>query len=279
MHILIYVDELPTSNDTLALAALWLQRIPAHVTVVVPAKHASELRQIALARLPAKTQGSIAFEAIKGRTLKIVCEECESGEYDLLIAAPTGHGRFDERLRGSRIRHMVHDTNTSVLVARQVPPAIHRILVGVGTAEHALVDVRVAVHLAHAFQAELTVVHVASQVPLMFTGLGQMRMELDSYLNSGLPGVQVLAAARQTVAAAGLEPRIHLREGLVRDELLDEARGYDLLVIGAHAGQGWMSLMLDDIADHMVLYCPVPTLVVRSELAWANDAENQREPD
>jgi len=275
MNILIYIDELPTSNDALALAALWLEQIPAHVTVMMPSKHASELRQTALAQLPAQTEGPIAFETMRGQSLKTVCEECEAGEYDLLIAAPTGHSRLDERLRGSRIRHMVHDTRTSVLVARQVPPAIRRILVGVGTAEHALIDVRVAVHLAHAFQAELIVVHVASQVPLMFTGLEHMRMELDSYLNSGLPGVQVLAAARQTIAAAGLEPRIHLRQGLVRDKLLDEARGYDLLTIGAHAGQGWMSLMLDDIADHMVRYCPVPTLVVRSELAWANDAVDQ----
>jgi len=268
MDILIYIDELPTSSDTLALAALWLEHVPAHVTVVMPAKQASKLHQTALARLPAKAQRSIAFEAVQGRPLKMVCDECEAGEYDLLIAAPTGHGRLDELVHGSRIRHMVHDTNTSVLVARQVPPAIRRILVGCGTAEHALIDVRAAVHLAHAFQAELTVVHVASQVPLMFTGLEQMRMELDSYLDSGLPGARVLADARQIIVEAGLEPCIRLRQGLVRDELLDEARGYDLLVIGAHAGKGWMSLMLDDIADHMVRYCPVPTLVVRSELPW-----------
>jgi nucleotide-binding universal stress UspA family protein len=269
MNILIYIDELPTSNDTLALAALWLEHIPAHVTVMIPAEHAVKLRQTTLAQLPAKTQGSIVFEAVRGRPLGMVCEGCETGEYDLLIVAPAGHGRLNERLHGSRIRHMVHDTNTSVLVARRVPPVIRRILVGVGTAEHALIDVRAAVHLAHAFQAALTMVHVASQVPLMFTGLEQMRMELDSYLNSGLPGVRVLATARQIIAEAGLEPRIHLREGLVRDELLDEARGYDLLVIGAHAGQGWMSHMLDDIADYMVRNCPIPTLVVRSELAWA----------
>jgi len=277
MDILIYIDELRTSNDTLAMAALWLEHIPANVTVMMPAKHALELRQTALARLPAEIQGSITFEAMQGRPLKAVCKECETREYDLLIAAPAGHGRLDELVHGSRIRHMVHDTNTSVVVARQVPPAIRRILVGVGTAEHALIDVRVAVYLARAFQAELTVVHVASQVPLMFTGLEQMRMELDSYLNSDLPGVRVLADARQIIAEAGYEPRIHLREGLVRDELLDEARGYDLVVIGAHAGKGWMSLMLDDIADHMVHYCPAPTLVVRSELPWGDDAADQGE--
>ncbi len=278
MDILIYIDDLPTSNDALALAALWLDHIPARVTVLMPAKRDSQsaaeretlkLRQAILARLPARVQGSIVFETAQGSPLEVLCERCEAGAYDLLIAAPTGQGRLDELAHGSRIRRMVHDTNASVLVARQAPPAIRRILVGVGTAEHALIDVRVAVGLAHAFQAELTVVHIASQVPLMFTGLEQMRMELDSYLQSGLPGVQVLAAAQEIIAEAGLEPRIHLREGLVRDELMDEAKGYDLVVIGAHAGQGWMSRMLDDVADYMVRHCPIPTLVVRNELNWA----------
>ena len=50
MDILIYIDELPTSSDTLALAALWLEHVPAHVTVVMPAKQASKLHQTALAR-------------------------------------------------------------------------------------------------------------------------------------------------------------------------------------------------------------------------------------
>ena len=269
MDILIYIDELPTSKDTLALAALWLEQIPGRATVMMPAEHALKLRRTALSRLPAGVQGSIAFEVVHGSPTKMVCKECQAGEYDLLIAAPAGHGHLDGLARGSRIRSMVHDTNTSVLVARRVAPAISRIMVGVGTAEHALIDVRVAVHLAQTFQAELTAVHVTSQVPLVFTGLGQSRTNLESYLNSDLPGVRVLAAARQMIAETGLEPRIHLREGLVRDELLDEAKAYDLMVIGAHAGQGWMSRMLDDIADQMVRYCPVSTLVVRKEFSWS----------
>jgi nucleotide-binding universal stress UspA family protein len=271
MDVLIYIDELSTSNDTLALAALWLERMPAHVTVMMPAKHASRLQEAALAQLPAGVRGWITFKSVQGQPVELLCEECEGTTHDLLITAPTRYGRMERLLHSSRISHIVHTTNTSVLVARRIPPAttsVDRILVGVGTAEHALIDVRVAAHLAHAFQAELTVLHVVSQVPLMFTGLEHMRLELDSYLTSGLPGVEILATARQIITEAGLEPQIHLREGLVRDELVDEARACDLLVIGAHTGQGWMSLLLDDIADHVVRHCSVHTLVVRGEPGW-----------
>ncbi len=270
MDVLIYLDALPTSGDTLALAALWLEHIPAYATVITPVWQAAGLREQALARLPDSLRDVVTFKTTDEHPLDEICQECETGAYDLLIAAPAGRGRLQRLVRGSRIGHLVQDINTSVLIARRVPPAIRRILVGVGTGEHALVDVRTAVHLAQAFEADLHVVHVVSQVPLMFTGLEHMRMELDAYLGSGLPGVQTLAAARQIVADAGLEPHIQLREGLVRDELVDEACNfsYDLLVIGAHSGTGWMSRLLDDIADHLVRDCPIPTLVVRSEPRW-----------
>lgn len=270
MHVLIYLDELPSSGDALAMAAVWLKHLPAGVTVIGPARHAEPLKARAMAELRGVVPGEITFKTAEDHLLDVACEECDSGRYDLVIAAPAGRSRLERLLRGSRIGHLVQSINTSVLVARHVPPAIRRVLVGVGTAQHALVDVRVAMVLAGAFRAELHVVHVVSQVPLQFTGLEHMRVELSSYLDSGLPGTTILAEARRMIAAAGLEPHIHLREGLVRDELVGEAcsSGYELLVIGAHSGQGWMSLLLDDIADHVVRDCSIPTLVVRGEPEW-----------
>jgi nucleotide-binding universal stress UspA family protein len=270
MNLLIFLDELSTSDDTLAMAALWLKHIPAHTTVMMPARHAAVLEGRTRTALAGLVPDEIAFKTAEDHLLDVVCEECASGRYELLIAAPAGRTRLERLLRGSRIGHLVASIETSVLVARHVPGEIRRVLVGVGTAEHALVDVRVAIWLAQAFRAELHVVHVVSQVPLQFTGLEHMRMELDSYVTSGLPGTAILAEARRLIAGAGLEPHIHLREGLVRDELVGEAcaSDYELLVIGAHSGQGWMSLLLDDIADHVVRDCSIPTLVVRGEPAW-----------
>jgi len=270
MDVIIYLDELPTSDDTLAMAALWLKHIPARVTVMTPARLAAILWGRASARLEGLFLDELTFKTAEDHPLDTVCDECESGSYDLLIAAPAGRTRLQRLFRGSRIGHLVQSIATSVLIARRVPTAIGRVLVGVGTAEHALVDVRVAIVVARAFQAELHVIHVVSQVPLMFTGLEHMRTELDSYLDSGLPGTAILASARQLIADAGFQPQIHVREGLVRDELMDEAcnRNYGLLVIGAHVSQGWMSLLLDDIADYIVRDCSIPTLVVRSEPDW-----------
>jgi nucleotide-binding universal stress UspA family protein len=281
MDVLIYVDDLPTSENTLALAAQWLAHIPARVTLMTvvepvvrqglrPLERGQALLAAAAAHLPAGVSGSIVFKLAHGDPVDALCAACEAGAYDLLIVAPAGRGPLGRLLRGSRIGQIAHNVSTSVLVARPVSLAIRRILVGVGSAEHALVDVRVAVRVAHAFHAQVTLLHVVSQVPMMFTGLEHMRLELDAFLDSGLPGVNTLQAARQIVANAGLEPLLHLREGLVRDELVNEAveGAYDLLIIGAHADEGWLAVLLDDIADHVVRHCPIPTLVVSGVPRW-----------
>jgi nucleotide-binding universal stress UspA family protein len=268
MNVLIYIDDLPTSQDTLALAAQWLERLPARITLLSVGDQA--LQDSAIGRLSATVRSPIAYQVHKGDTVDLLCDECEAGRYDLLIVAPAGRSRLERLVRGSRIGHTVHRITTSVLIARRVPPAIRRILVGVSTAEHALVDVRVAVQIARAFGAQLTLLHVVSQVPLMFAGLDHMRLELEAYLDSQLPGTDLLAAARQIVAQAGLEPHVHLREGLVRDVITQETAGgeYDLVVIGAHAGEGWMASLLDDIAAHVACHGLIPTLIVWGEPRW-----------
>jgi nucleotide-binding universal stress UspA family protein len=268
MNVLICIDDLPTSEDTLALAVQWLERLPARVTLVTVGERVA--REAAVRRLSAVLPDPPIVKRGQGRLVDMLCYECPQGVYDLLIVAPAGRNWLKRLLRGSRIERTVQAVGTSVLIARNVPPAVKRILVGVSTAEHTLADVRAATYLARVFEAKLTLLHIVSQVPLMFDGLDHMRLELDTYLKSKLPGTEVLEAARRLVAQAGMESDILLREGLIRDEITREAiKGqYDLAVIGAHDGGGRWSPLLDDIAAYIVRDCPIPTLIVWGEPNW-----------
>jgi nucleotide-binding universal stress UspA family protein len=269
MNVLIYVDDLPTSDDTLALAVQWLARMPARVTLTTVATQGRALLEAAAARLPLERR-AVTLKPGHGDPAKVLDAASEAEAYDLLIAAPAGRGRLAHLVWGSRIGKIAQCVNTSLLIARRVPPTIRHILVGVGAADHSLVDVRRAVRVAGAFDAQVTMLHVVSQVPLMFTELEQMRLQLDAFLDSGLNGASTLETARQIVADAGLTPDIRLREGLVRDGIVDEASegDYDLVVIGAHGDEGWMTLLLDDIADRVVRRCPISTLVVCGVPQW-----------
>jgi nucleotide-binding universal stress UspA family protein len=56
-----------------------------------------------------------------------------------------------------------------------------------------------------------------------------------------------------------------VRHGLVVEEILAEAQcgDYDLVVIGAHRGEGWRRILLDDLAHEIINYVDRPILVVR----------------
>jgi nucleotide-binding universal stress UspA family protein len=62
-----------------------------------------------------------------------------------------------------------------------------------------------------------------------------------------------------------LHPRPKVRHGLVVDEIQAEARSgdYDLVVIGAHRGEGWRRILLDDLAHQIIVEMDRPVLVVR----------------
>lgn len=59
--------------------------------------------------------------------------------------------------------------------------------------------------------------------------------------------------------------RPNVRHGRVVDEILAESRAedYDLVVIGAHRGEGWRRILLDDLAQQLITQIDRPVLVVR----------------
>jgi nucleotide-binding universal stress UspA family protein len=69
----------------------------------------------------------------------------------------------------------------------------------------------------------------------------------------------------QTLARLNLQPRPKVRHGLVVDEILSEAceANYDLVVIGAHQGEGWRKILLDDLAHQIISRIDRPVLVLR----------------
>lgn len=275
MRVLVFVDELPTAGQALGLARLLAQRFPVELTLLATEEAGGmALLEQASSQLHADSAKFTLTRRLvrRGSSEEAITAESWEGKYDLIVVAPAGRRGLARLLYGSRVANVVRSVATSVLIARQTPEVLRRILVGVTGSEHSAVDVRVAARLAQAFGAEVTVLHVVSQVPLIFTGLAEMRHDLERFLEMDAPVAQQLKRAREILDAYGIPNRIELREGLVRDEIVDEVveGRHDLLVVGAHVGEGIAGLLLDDIADHLVRQCPVSTFVVRTEPNWTD---------
>jgi nucleotide-binding universal stress UspA family protein len=271
MRILVCLDELPTTADTLIAAQLLAGALPADVTALaVAGSDAAADALLEQARDGLRAARSLATARAVGPSMEdAIAAVCQGQALDLVVAAPTGRHGLARILHGSRVLKLVRQATTSVWIARRSVPAIQRILVGVSGAPHSEIDVQFAARLALAFGAELTVLHVVSQVPLMFTGLAQLRYDLERFLEMDMPGARQLKRAREICTELQVPSRFEVREGLVSDELAAEAgAGYDLLIIGAHLTNGMPALLLDNITEHALREVPASTLVVRAEPVW-----------
>jgi nucleotide-binding universal stress UspA family protein len=271
MRLLLCIDDLPTASDALGAARLLAGALTADLIVLAVAENdaaADVLLAAARAELAAVTPISEA-RAVGAAMEDAIALLCQGQPFDLVIFGPAGRRGIQRLLRGSRVLNLVRQASTSIWIARGPLPAIRRILVAISGAPTSEIDVRFAGYLARAFQARLTVLHVVSQVPLTFTGLAHLRYNLPDFLALDMPGSRQLQRAGEVLAELEVPGRLDVREGLVSDEVVGEAaEGYDLLVIGAHAGEGMAGLLLDNITEHIVRESPITTLVVRSEPQW-----------
>ena len=142
----------------------------------------------------------------------------------------------------------------------------HRILVpldGSGTAERGL---REAIGMAIAHKAELHLLHVVDDFPLMVEMSSAINFQ-ETRAHLSQFGEVLLAKAKGSAEEAGVRADIALREltsGRVADAIVEEATnaGCDLIVIGSHGRRGFSRLALGSEAERVARSSPVPVLLV-----------------
>jgi len=166
---------------------------------------------------------------------------------------------------GSVVERVVRDAPCPVLVGRQTSHTLRRILVCTAGGEQGLRDVRFGAKVAASAGAEVTVLHVMSQVALRpDADVAALGATADELVARGTPEGRHLAAARDLLAAAGVPGALKLRHGLVLDEIDAEVRqgGYDLVVVGASLARGFRRLLLDDVTSEVMNALDTAVLVV-----------------
>jgi nucleotide-binding universal stress UspA family protein len=191
----------------------------------------------------------------------IVAESLESNPA-ITVFPPAGRKGLVRIFKGSRVKAVVHNAPSTVMVARKpVSEHIHHILVTVSGGPMAETTVLSAQEVAQALQAGLTVLHVQSDVSIAFKG------------KETQPSLDTISKLRALLAKAGIKELI-VREGLVVNEILTECNKgeYDLLILGQHLVEretgGPFS---ENLAETLAVECPLPVLVVRPR-RWTSGA-------
>lgn len=266
MKILLYVDDSRFWHDAARLVATFARKSEAHVVVLTTAwlsmhrtRALDEARRVL--DLPAENLTTVERPGLVEYIVPDVATETGA---DLCVIGRLGS--LDRLTTGLIGLLLVRRTPSSILLVRPHLTRVRRILVCSEGPLHGLQNVAQAMRMARAFDAELTVLHVASQMGITEHARATLETQLNDFLASQRPEAEHLRAAQRLLEEGGVRGHVKVRRGLVVDEILHEVHdgGHDLLVIGAHTSEGRDTFLYEDLASLIVRASPVSTLVIRN---------------
>ena len=205
----------------------------------------------------------------KGHPAEEILREAEAGPYDLVVLGERQHHSLMTRfLLGSTAERVVEHAPVPVIIAKgEVNPVRRVLLCDSGVPAPTLLDrfSRQIPDLIGRGQA-VTILHVMSQIS---AGPGvpgsQLRATAAELMAAHTPEGELLARDLAALTPYDIQAQVKIRHGRVVEEILAEARegSYDLVVIGAHAGEGWRRILLDDLAHQIITQVDRPVLIVR----------------
>ncbi len=264
MDVLVYADPSPRGEWALAAGRQLAARAGRRIVLLATAEDAAARPQL-LPQYRAALSGAESIEERQrpGPAERAVIAETAAHAYDLVIVPPAGRGAIARLLKGSRVASVVRQARAPVLVARRPPERIGRVLAALSERASAGPVCRAAVAMATELGARLALVHVVSEISL--PGAARLALAVE-----GAHAPSPEQALRRLLAACDVEAELHLREGLVVEEVLAEVENgaHELLVAGAQEPDE--GLGREPVGERLLLRCPVSMLVVpRSGLGSA----------
>ncbi|WP_338894934.1 universal stress protein [Streptomyces sp. TG1A-60] len=238
---------------------------PAHSALREQVEHmVMEAVQRARTRAP---DVDVTHAVIVGEALAVL--EGQSHDAALLVVGDTGHGRFAGVLVGSVAMHLAGRAHCPVMVVRGRPGPAGPVLMGVDGSPGSRAAAAFACTEAALRGAELVAVHVWGTrgdrselmpgLPAEEEHAARLRAEGEQVLTEVLRGL--------SVPQTGMRVGRRLVRGPVRQSLVEESEGAQLLVVGARGHGGFTGLLLGSVSQAVLHQAHCPVGVVRATRA------------
>lgn len=205
-----------------------------------------------------------------GDASKEIVDEAKRGQYDMVIVTRRSHERQPQLKLRSTTGTLARHIPAHLLIARNVPEKLERILICSGAEAPSAETVRLAGLLTAASGADIGLLHVMSQVALRSDSPAEELEEtaeeaMDHPTREGHHLQEAIQLLRNEGVTTEIVPI--LRHGLVVEEVMEEIKegGYDLLVLGSHhqpTMTRWMDVLLGDVAGELLSKSPISALVI-----------------
>jgi nucleotide-binding universal stress UspA family protein len=271
MKILLCSDGTPSSDKATELTTMVAARCRAGVTLLGVAeqprdeqplqgaleKEASVLRAAGL---------SVQMIVRAGDPIRQVVDLSEANKFDLTIIGARGQGPSGLHRRSNKTYEFVKAVHSPILIAMGEWGDFRRFLVCTGGKKFIDEAVRLTGEIAACADASVTLLHVMAEPPAMYVDLMRLEEDIDRLVESGSELGENLRAQKETLEKLGVPVELHVRHGIVLDQIFTEARegNHSLIVTGSSQARGPIRhYIMGDLTRGILNRANCPVLVAR----------------
>jgi nucleotide-binding universal stress UspA family protein len=205
----------------------------------------------------------------RGTVVKRILKEAERGDYDMVVISVSQIGVRRQPV-SSVHRSLLRNLPCCLLVVKNPRVELNRMLVCTGGLQMSEALIRVGASIANVANADVTLFHVAANVPSMYTGLKTIEETLKELLQSDTPVARHLRRGAEILSENNVEAELKLRHGSAVYEIVREIdrENYDMVVIGASGANTMIKEWLyGNLTQEIVDAVGIPVLVVNQDQA------------
>jgi nucleotide-binding universal stress UspA family protein len=275
MKILVPVFDLIADEPTILFAGMIARSTKAsirlfHVAPKKMEKQASrDYGQVLLAHvLELLPDVAVEIKVRRGNPNKKTLSEAQEGLYDFLIVPTWQLHRHLHALPIAASKSQ--EIPCCVIVVRNPRVTTKRILICSGGVDISNSVIDTGAKMARVLGAEVTLLHVVGFVPSMYTGLFTIEETVDDLMQTDTPIAQHLRKAAKILSKQNVDAEIKIRRGSTTAEIVREVdiEDYDLVVIGASGGAGWMrGWFMGNLTKDVINSVALPVMIVNQARA------------
>jgi nucleotide-binding universal stress UspA family protein len=209
----------------------------------------------------------ITKEQAQGKIIEILNAELKRQSYDMVLMGVHRRRKLipsDFRLLVNKI---IRTCPIPIMLVREVSDRFERMLVCTGGMESAELVVELSAKLAGTANMKATLLNVASAVPSMYTGLGEMDETIEELLVTETPLAQHLRRSAELLAEKDIEAVVEIRHGDVVEVILEEAveGKFDLIVLGESGARKLSGMLLGNVTQQIINRAASAVLVYKAK--------------
>jgi nucleotide-binding universal stress UspA family protein len=272
MKILICSDGTQSSDTAIQLGALLAAPLKAETALLGIAETSPDEQPLrdALQKQAQLLQGCGVAPVIvvqSGEPVHQIVDQTSKTKYDLVVVGARWIGAVGEYWRSKKTYEVIKAIRPPVLVAIGECKQLKRFMVCTGGKEFIEQAVQFTGRLAAAVGASVTLLHVMAEPPAMYADLVRREEDVNQLLESKSELGTNLRRQRRELDRLGVSAEVHLRHGMVIDQVFEEVRegNYDLIVTGTSQARGLLRhYIMGDLTRGILNRAEVPVLVARA---------------